>query len=180
MSGIIKKAIVFTGIVFVLSLILPMNESNVANAAFNAPTCIAGDGCLPACSPPDLDCNPATCNIKGSGGFIPCGKNCNDPDTAWSEIAPCNFCSLFLMCQLIIEFMVKIAGFAALIAISIGGFMYVFAAGSQSSIEKAKSMIKYTLLGFIIIFIAWAVVDSILATAGYIDPIGGKWYSMNC
>lgn len=176
-----KKAFVFIMVFFLVSMTLFLTSFESANAAFSTPTCIAGDGCLPSCSPVDLDCNPATCSIAGSGGLIPCGKNCDDPDTpGWKETRPCDLCALFLMGQLIIEFMVKLSGAAAMIAISIGGFLYVFAAGSQSSIEKAKSMIKYTLLGFVIVFIAWAIVDSILTSAGYIDPIGGDWYTMEC
>jgi hypothetical protein len=180
-----KKAFMFVVIFFFMSTIFFITSFSSANAAFSTPTCAGGDGCRPTCAdegfPPDLDCTPSTCEIKGSGGLIPCGKNCNDPDTTgWDERRPCDLCSLFLMGQLIIEFMVKLAGAAAMIAIAIGGFLYVFAAGSQSSIEKAKSMIKYTLLGFVIVFIAWAVVDSILMSAGYIDPIGGDWYTMEC
>jgi hypothetical protein len=76
--------------------------------------------------------------------------------------------------------MVRLSGAIAMIAISIGGFLYVFAAGRTEMITKAKSMIKYVLIGFIFVFIAWAVIDSILATTGYIDPIGGKWYAMEC
>lgn len=192
MIKILKKNIFIICAILVFSLAHSFINIASVSAAFSTPTCAAGDGCLPNCNPavdptcvpacaiPDPDCNPATCKIKGSGGLIPCGKNCDDPDTAWIETNKCDLCSLFLMGQIFIEFLVKISGVAALIAIAIGGFMYVFAAGSQSSIEKAKSMIKYALLGFIVVFIAWAVVDSILATAGYIDPIGGKWYTMQC
>lgn len=164
--------------VFVVSFLLFSIGPETANAAFSTPTCAAGDGCLPDCGDPD--CNPSTCNIAGSGGLIPCGKNCNDPDTPWTETRPCDLCSLFLMGQLIIEFMVRLSGAIALIAIAIGGFLYVFAGGSSSGLEKAKSMIKYSLLGFIVVFVAWAVVDSILITTGYIDPVGGEWYTIEC
>ncbi|MFZ2970596.1 MAG: pilin [Minisyncoccia bacterium] len=178
---IIKKVSALFIMIFFVSIIFFITSFNDANATFSTPTCASGDGCLAGCSPADLDCDPSTCSIKGSGGLIPCGKSCDDPDTTgWKETRPCDLCSLFLMGQLIIEFMVKLSGAAAMIAISIGGFLYVFAAGSQSSIEKAKSMIKYTLLGFVIVFIAWAIVDSILTSAGYIDPIGGDWYTMEC
>ena len=115
-----------------------------------------------------------------SGGLIPCGRGCDDPDTEWFEDAACTPCSLILMGQLVIEFLVKIAAVLALIAITFAGLLYIFAAGSSGTIEKAKSMIKHTLLGFILVFIAWAVVDSILITMGYIDPIGGEWHVIDC
>ncbi len=192
MRKISSKISIHIAIMFLLSIFTFAFAADSASAAFSTPTCAGGDGCLPNCNPatdptcvpacaiPDPDCTPATCFISGSGGLIPCGKSCEDPDTAWDERRPCDLCSLFLMGQILIEFMVKLSGAAAMIAIAIGGFLYVFAAGSQSSIEKAKSMIKYTLLGFVIVFIAWAIVDSILTSAGYIDPIGGDWYTIEC
>jgi len=84
------------------------------------------------------------------------------------------------MGQLIIEFFVKMAAIAALVFIALGGLLYVFAIGSSSLIEKAKSMIKYTLIGFVVIFIAWALINTIIATTGYSDPMGGEWYVINC
>ena len=119
-------------------------------------------------------------DVAGSAGLIPCGKSMNDLSTDWDECAACTPCSLILMGQLIIEFLVKIAAVFALISITFSGLLYMFAAGSRGLIEKAKSMMKYTLLGFVLVFIAWAVVDSILITMGYIDPIGGEWYVVDC
>ena len=116
-----------------------------------------------------------------SGGLIPCGRDCDDlSTTGWKENDPCTLCSLILMGQLIIEFLVKIAAILALLSIALAGFFYIFAAGNVGAIEKAKSIMKYTLLGFVLVFIAWAVVDSMLITMGYIDPIVGEWYVVDC
>ena len=87
---------------------------------------------------------------------------------------------MVLMGQLIIEFLLKISAVAALLAIAFGGILYIFAAGSPGTIDKAKTIIKYTLIGFLIVFISWAIIDTILVMFGYIDPIGGDWYSINC
>jgi hypothetical protein len=114
-----------------------------------------------------------------SGGLVPCGKQVNNPaTTGWDESAPCDSCSMILMGQLTIEFLVQIAAIFATLVIIIGGFLYIFAVGQSSTIDKAKSIIKYTLIGFVIIFIAWSIVNSILATVGYIDPLGGNWYTI--
>lgn len=115
-----------------------------------------------------------------SGGLIPCGRSCDDLTTDWIESDACTLCSLILMGQLIIEFLVKITAVLALIMITFSGLLYMFAAGSSGAIEKAKSMMKYALLGFVLVFIAWAMIDSILITMGYIDPIGGEWYVVDC
>ena len=142
-------------------------------------TCEAGNGCVLGCAIPDPDCDCQ--DVAGSAGLIPCGKSINDPNTnPRNECAACTPCSLILMGQLIIEFLVKMAAVLALIAIAFAGLLYIFAAGSSGTIEKAKSMMKYALLGFVLVFIAWAIVDSILITMGYIDPIGGEWHVIDC
>lgn len=132
-------------------------------------------------APFEIDIAQAACaNIPNSAGLVPCGKNQNDPATAWNECDSCTLCRLILMGQLIIELLVKMAAIAALVSIAFGGLLYVFSIGSQGTIETAKSMIKYTLIGFVIVFIAWALINTIMATTGYIDPLGGNWYAINC
>jgi len=165
-------------IVGVLMMILCVGFfSMFASVSFGA--CGADSDCTLGCTPPDPDC--ACQDVPGSAGLIPCGKSINDPNTdPRNECAMCTPCSLILMGQLIIEFLVKMSAILALIAITFAGLIYIFAAGSSGAIEKAKSMMKYALLGFVLVFIAWAIVDSILITMGYIDPIGGEWYVINC
>jgi len=125
------------------------------------------------------DTATATCSsIKGSGGILPCGKNVDDPDTAWNECNACDLCSMVLMGQLTITFLIKIAVFAATLAIAFAGYVYVFAVGKEELIRTAKEMIKYSLIGVLIIFLAWAIVDSVLSTLGYIDPMGDSWYTV--
>ena len=145
-------------------------------------TCAAGDGCLAGCTPSDPDCGAAPPpGPSSSSGLIPCGRAVDDPNTLGrDETAPCTLCHVVLLGQLIIEFFVKISAIFAVLAIIGGGLVYVVAAGNTNTIGKAKSIIQYALLGFLVVFIAWAVVNSILVTMGYIDPIGGEWYMMNC
>lgn len=122
--------------------------------------------------------NAACIETPNSAGLVPCGKSVNDPATTWNECNACGPCSLILMMQLIIEFLVKISGVIATLAVIVGGFVYILAGGVPAIISKAKSMIKYSLVGFIIILIAWVVIDSILTTMGYIDPMGDVWYTI--
>jgi len=177
---------IFLTLFAVLFVVLPsVGFPHDVEAQLSTPTCVGGDGCREDCAVIDPDCInrgvPGLCpTLSGSGGLIPCGKDYNDPDTAWDECESCDLCSLILMAQLVIEFLLKISAVVAILAIAAGGFLYMFAAGSQGTIDKAKSIIKYVLIGFIIVFIAWALVDTILAMFGYIDPIGGEWYSINC
>lgn len=114
------------------------------------------------------------------GGLVPCGREDDNSSTRWDETKPCNLCHLVLMIQLIIDFLLKLSAVVALFAIVLGGLLYIFSSGNQSRMESAKSGIKYALLGFVIIFIAWAMVATVLAILGYIDPLNGEWYIVNC
>lgn len=158
--------------------------SGAAFASLGSPTMIEIASAIPADEVEDLfpapeegvpDSNTCT-NIAGSAGFIPCGRGTNDPDTEWNECAPCNICSAMLVIQIVTSFLVKVAAVAATLSLIVAGFLYIFAAGKTQLISKSKSMIKYTLIGFIIIFVAWLSVDTLFTVFGYIDPLEGKWY----
>lgn len=116
--------------------------------------------------------------VDEPGGLIPCGRNTDSNDTPWNECDKCDLCAIVLMCQLCIEFMVKIAAVAANLAIIVAGLLYVVAASKTNLIAQSKLMLKYTILGFIVVFAAWLIVDALLALFGYIDPMGGEWYTM--
>ena len=167
------------------SLLFDISKSN-AQCVANGSACTA-----------NIDCCSGICDIAGgtnkciatgggvpvctTGGLIPCGRNCDDiATTGWKENDPCTLCHLVLMGQLIIEFLVKMAAIFAILALVGGGIVYVFSIGSAGTIEKAKTIIKYALLGFTVIFIAWAVITTILTSMGYMDPLGGDWHMMDC
>jgi hypothetical protein len=128
---------------------------------------------------PAADTATAECSVsQEKGGLIPCGRNTDDPSTSWNECRKCDLCSIVLMLQLTIEFLLKMAGIVATLAIVAAGSLYMLAAGKAEHINRAKDMVKYTLIGFAVVFTAWIVVNSVLAILGYIDPLGGDWYTV--
>lgn len=144
---------------------------------------------LPADEVPVIPLYPVPADVPGtakdacivkenSAGLIPCGRNLNDPATSWNECRECDFCSLVLMIQLIITFFLEMATVVPVLAIVFSGFLYVFAAGKPDLINQSKTIRKHALIGFAVIFLAWVVVDGLLATFGYIDPIEGQWYAI--
>jgi hypothetical protein len=121
----------------------------------------------------------ATCTVmEGSAGLIPCGKKMDDPSTEWNECDKCDFCSIPLSLQLITEFLVKIAGIVALLAIVLGQLIAMTSAGAADMMVKIKSVLWSAVLGFVYTLAAWVVVNAILAAIGYTDPMGGEWYTM--
>ncbi|MDD3498304.1 MAG: hypothetical protein PHH24_02220 [Candidatus Moranbacteria bacterium] len=59
------------------------------------------------------------------------------------------------------RFAVWTVGIAALLMISIGGFMYFTAAGNNSRMETAKKVIGDALFGLVAVMVAWLVLNVI-------------------
>lgn len=60
-----------------------------------------------------------------------------------------------------IEFLVGIAGIVAILFLVVGGFRYVLAGAVEGQREAAKATIRNALLGLVIVFISWVVVNTI-------------------
>ena len=116
-----KKIVLF--LLAILFVAMPFLISDtIAQTFITPPTCSEGDGCMPNCpGGPDPDCGVVCASKQGSGGLIPCGKSVNDPDTSWNECAECNTCSMILMGQLIIEYLVTVTATIEVLRIFIGG-----------------------------------------------------------
>lgn len=61
----------------------------------------------------------------------------------------------------IFQFGVAIIAIAATLGIMIGGYLYIFSAGSSKPLERAKSMITDSLLGLGLALISWIIVYTI-------------------
>lgn len=59
----------------------------------------------------------------------------------------------------LIQFAISIAGLVAVGAIIIGGYFYLFS-GLDSDKERGKKAIMYGLLGFIVVLLAWTIVNA--------------------
>jgi len=58
----------------------------------------------------------------------------------------------------IINLLVKFVGTVALVFIVIGGFRLLFAAGNDNEIQKAKTMITYSIIGLVLVLMAYLIV----------------------
>lgn len=59
-----------------------------------------------------------------------------------------------------------LVGAVALAVIVYGGFLYVSAAGDETQIKKAKTVIIYTVIGIIVIGVAYALVEFVIGAVG--------------
>jgi len=62
----------------------------------------------------------------------------------------------------VMEILIIIAGSAFVVMLFVGGAMYITAAGSEEQVGKATKVIKYAIIGVVVIALAWAVVEFIV------------------
>ena len=129
--------------------------------------------------PAEMKC--PTCPEELQGGLVPCGRMCDDPCTAECECAPCTLCHLFVLFKRIIDFLAKDVLFPlAVLMIVVGGVMFLTAAGDPGRMGTAKKILTSVLIGLIIIFLAWLIVDTIIM---FITKSGSplqNWKTINC
>jgi hypothetical protein len=88
--------------------------------------------------------------------------NCDGPamPNAPAGYRPCDFEALIAQGQYLINIMITVGVFAALVGFAYSGYLYV--TGSEGNISKAKSILPKIAWGFLIMLTAWFVVYQIL------------------
>jgi len=138
----------------------------------NSGTCSATVTILPTPPPP-----PPT----PTGGIVPCGREFNDPATSWDDTADCQLCHFIILADNMIDLLMKIVAIIAILALVIGGLIYVKSSGNTSLILVAKQNFNKILYGFVIVFIAWVAVNAVMTLFSFSDPSGdGSWAIFTC
>ncbi len=116
-------------------------------------------------------------------GLVPCGPE---------KGIPCQICHLFVLLENVIDFLlvprsdlnnnIAIVPIVGVLMLVIGGIMFFAAAGNPNQLEKAKSIIRTVIIGFLIVYGSWIFVNSFLVGIGvsYWDDFGGRWFAINC
>lgn len=65
-----------------------------------------------------------------------------------------------------IEYALGLAGVLALAGIVYGGFVYITAAGNQERVEAGKNAVTYSIIGLVIIGLAFAIVNFVFQALG--------------
>jgi len=65
----------------------------------------------------------------------------------------------------IVNYFLTFLGIVAVMMIIFGGVTYVTAAGKQESLDNAKKIILYAILGILVILLAFAIVNTVLGAA---------------
>lgn len=109
-------------------------------------------------------------------GLVPCG----------TEGCPCTFCHFFVMFDRIIEYLLfEIVPILATLMLAIGGFMYILAyagKGGPDTLSQAKTLFKSVIIGLILVYAAWLIVNTFLGVIGVREWTGLKdgWSEIEC
>ena len=114
-------------------------------------------------------------SVDAKSGIVQCGRPGGQM---------CTLCDLIKGINKIIHYIMDIAIFVALLAMAIGGVLYVVSAGESAAMEMAKSTIMNAAIGFVIVFAAWLIVNTTITFLGVNETLGMKtattWGDFNC
>jgi len=71
------------------------------------------------------------------------------------------------------QIIIGVSGSLALLAFVYGGVMFLISAGNKETVEKAKRIITGAVIGLIIVFASWAIINLIITSLGY--TMGTPW-----
>jgi len=119
-----------------------------------------------------------------SAGIVPCGLSVDDPDQDGDQTVKCTLCHLLVMGKNIVDtLLLRIIPPLAVLFAVISGAYFILGAGYDSSlISKAKAVIWSVVIGLLIIYSSWLVVNLFFSVIGVADWTGlkGNWWQIDC
>ncbi len=140
-----------------------------------------GDGDGDGCPSPKEGTGGGFLMFEGS--IVPCGRNCDDENTAWDESKSCTLCHFFIMFKQLYDLFFSLLIIVALALLTIGGVVYIVSAGNTNAKTLAKNIISKVLLGFALFLLSWLLVFTVLKfISANTDMLGNgdKWYEFDC
>jgi len=113
--------------------------------------------------------------ITKAAGLVPCGEPGN----------PCQLCHLFSMLINIVGFIMitLVPPIAVLMLVITGVKLFITATGDPAEIKKAQKAMMAIVIGLVLIYGSWIIVNSILSISGLVAWEGlknGGWGIINC
>lgn len=106
----------------------------------------------------------------GVGGFVPCGG------------ADCNFCHLMQLGNSVLNWLFTIVFVIFGVIMVAAGFELVTSGGNRTRLDDAKKKLTNALIGIIIMFAAWLLVDTLLKgvlNEEFVEELG-PWNQISC
>lgn len=156
------------------------DENNAANVSWNVMKNIPEEfkpktGATAAAGPTVQDWSIPGTSVDAGSGIVKCGRPGQNM---------CTLCDLIKGFNEVIQYIMKIAIGVALLAMAVGGVLYVVSAGESGTMEMAKSAITNAAIGFVIVFAAYLIVNTTVTYLGTTGTLGMKtattWGQFDC
>jgi len=119
----------------------------------------------------------------GGAGLVPCGRDVNVPDPYnIDETEPCGLHHIFILLRNILDFVLWRLGLIVLVLLTLySGIIFYFSGqlGFPEPLVHVKSLWKAAGLGYLIIFLAYTVINLFLAILGYKVGFFGPWWQIS-
>ena len=120
--------------------------------------------------------DPACAGPDGKYGIVTCGCGTPAMDADGKCTNCCEIGDFFTMAADIYSFIVKyIATTLATIMIIVGAIFMLTSAGDPGRAGTGKNMIKFAIIGLVLVFGSWLIIDSLLKLMGYTQ----NWQSLS-
>lgn len=106
--------------------------------------------------------------IGSGGGFVPCGNDLTQGE--------CNFCHLIELIRRVFRFLIYLAAPVVTVLIAWAGIRLMVNADNEGEREKAKTLLKDALIGFLIMILAGFFVSLILGLLVKTEQRGPNWW----
>ena len=132
----------------------------------------------PACAGVTPSYNPTANGNSSVGGSCPGGTSPNGGLCVPTGNCPagsiCGQSTLAGLMLQIINYLLIFAGIIAVIALIIGGYWYITAAGNEEQAEKGRKALLNAIIGLVIILLAYAIVNIVIKTLTTTNPLSNS------
>lgn len=106
-------------------------------------------------------------------------------DITFAALVPCDgptcqTCDLVKLANNILKFLVEVMVVAGALTAAFAGFQMVFSGGDEHAISHAKEMLTNVVVGFVILFSAWLIVDTVMKMFVNESVLVGPWHQIQC
>lgn len=117
-------------------------------------------------------------------GLVPCALQNDNPATNWDDRAPCTLCHFLIGMNFVVKFLRNLMTAIAIAIMVAMAIMYIVSAGNEDMMATAKKGIIGSLIGIVVILLAWVIVNfiftlPIFANNGLVKT-DGSWDTFTC
>jgi len=112
-------------------------------------------------------------------GLVPCGRISDIPDTPWNERDQCEIKHVFLLIKNIIDFALwRVGLFALALLVIFTAAVSYFSLGAPGTVVNIKQIWQRAGTGYLIMFLAWIIINLITMALGFRVELLGRWWSL--